>query len=99
MKNLVLLLLTLTLVTLTGCNRAGSNTSAPIYPGLEHVRFHDLRHTAVTVMAEAGLPEHVIMAQVGHISPQMLKTYSHVRRLALNTAAAALEPSHVSPKW
>jgi hypothetical protein len=29
----------------------------------------------------------------GHISPQMMKTYSHVRRLALNAAAAALEPS------
>ena len=24
-----------------------------IYPGIEGVRFHDLRHTAVTVMAEA----------------------------------------------
>ena len=34
-----------------------------------------------------------IMAQVGHVSPQMLKTYSHIRRQALNLAAAALEPS------
>jgi hypothetical protein len=44
-------------------------------------------------MAERGLPEQTIMAQVGHISPQMMKTYSHIRRLALNAAAAALEPS------
>jgi len=64
-----------------------------IYPELQTVRFHDLRHTAVTTMAEKGLPEQTIMAQVGHISPQMMKTYSHVRRLALNAAAAALEPS------
>ena len=64
-----------------------------IYPGLQTIRFHDLRHTAVTTMAEKGLPEQTIMAQVGHVSPQMLKTYSHVRRQALNLAAAALEPS------
>jgi integrase len=63
-----------------------------IYPNLERVRFHD-RHTAVTVMAEAGLPDQTIMAQVGHISPEMMKTYSHIRRQALNVAAAALEPA------
>ena len=64
-----------------------------IYPGLQTIRFHDLRHTAVTTMAEKGLPEQTIMAQVGHVSPQMLKTYSHIRRQALNLAAAAIEPS------
>ncbi len=69
-----------------------------IYPALDGLRFHDLRHTAVTVMAEAGLPDQTIMAQVGHISPQMLKTYSHVRRLALNAAAAALEPTYIKPQ-
>lgn len=53
----------------------------------------DLRHSAVTIMAEAGLPDATIMAQVGHISPQMLKHYSHIRRQALNQAAAALEPT------
>jgi integrase len=56
-------------------------------------RFHDLRHTAVTMMAEAGLPDLTIMAQVGHVSPAMMKTYSHIRRQALNQAAAALEPN------
>jgi len=33
------------------------------------------------------------MAQVGHISPQMMKTYSHIRRQASNAAAAALQPA------
>jgi integrase len=56
-------------------------------------RFHDLRHTAVTTMAEAGLPDHVVMAQVGHIDPSMIKHYSHIRRQALNQAAAALQPN------
>jgi integrase len=63
-----------------------------IYPGLQHVRFHDARHTAVTTLAEKGLPDWVIQAQVGHVAPQMMKTYSHVRRQALDQAAAALEP-------
>jgi hypothetical protein len=31
-------------------------------------------------------------------APQMMKTYSHVRRLALDQAAAALEPTSLSPK-
>jgi hypothetical protein len=38
------------------------------------------------------LPDWVIQAQVGHVSPEMMKTYSHIRREALNQAAAALEP-------
>jgi integrase len=59
---------------------------------LERTRFHDGRHTAVTTLAEKGLPDWVIQAQVGHVDPQMMKAYSHIRRKALNEAAAALEP-------
>jgi integrase len=59
-------------------------------------RFHDLRHTAVTTMAEAGLPDLTIMAQVGHLEPSMLKHYSHIRRQALNQAAAALQPNYTT---
>lgn len=61
--------------------------------GLSDVRFHDLRHSAITTLAEKGTPDWIIMAQVGHVSPAMLKTYSHIRRQALNQAAASLEPS------
>jgi integrase len=64
-----------------------------IYPNLERVRFHDGRHTAITTLAEKGLPDWVIQAQVGHVDPQMMKTYSHIRRRALDEAAAALEPT------
>lgn len=49
-------------------------------------------------MAEKGLLDLTIMAQVGHVAPQMLKHYSHIRRQALNLAAAALEPSFVKPQ-
>ena len=55
------------------------------------------RHTAITTLAEKGLPDWVIQAQVGHVAPEMMKTYSHIRREALNTAAAALEPSSHIP--
>jgi len=61
--------------------------------GLPHARFHYGRHTAITTLAEKGLPDWVTQAQVGHVSPAMMKTYSHIRRQALNEAAAALEPN------
>jgi Phage integrase family len=59
--------------------------------GLSHVRFHDGRHTALTRLAEKGVPDWVIRAQFGHVSPSMMATYSHVRRKALDEAAKALE--------
>jgi len=61
--------------------------------GLPSVRFHDGRHTALTRLAEGGQADWVIQAQMGHVSPAMMKTYSHVRQLALDEAAAALEPT------
>lgn len=64
--------------------------------GLTNVRFHDGRHTAITTLAEKGLPDWVIQAQVRHVDPQMMKTYSHIRRRALDQAAAALEPSAIN---
>jgi len=76
---------------------ARNDAGEVIYPGLLHVRFHDARHTAVTTLAEKGLPDWVIQAHVGHVAPQMMQTYSHVRRLALDQAAAALEPASPSP--
>ena len=60
--------------------------------GLSHVRFHDGRHAALTRLAEKGVPDWVIRAQFGHVSPAMMAVYSHVRRKALDEAAKALEP-------
>jgi hypothetical protein len=53
--------------------------------------------TAFLNLQEKGLPDWVIQAQVGHVAPEMMKTYSHIRRQSLNEAAAALEPSQPVP--
>jgi integrase len=46
-----------------------------------------------TIRKEAGLPDATIRAQVGHISVQVAKRYSHIRCQELNRAAEALEPN------
>ena len=43
--------------------------------------------------AVGGQPDWVIQGQIGHISPAMMKTPSHIRRLALDEAAGVPEPT------
>lgn len=52
--------------------------------------FHCLRHTAVTLLKEAGTPDAVVMEMIGHSSQQMSQHYTHVGKEALVKAAAAL---------
>jgi integrase len=47
--------------------------------GLKGLRFHDLRHLAVTELAERGTGEQTIMSISGHINRKMLEHYSHPR--------------------
>jgi integrase len=53
-------------------------------------RLHDLRHTAATKMAEAGVPESTMLALMGHMSRAMLERYSHIRLAAKRNAVEAL---------
>src|SRR6185312_4739640 len=53
-------------------------------------RLHDLRHTAATKMAEAGVPESTMLALMGHMSRAMLERYSHIRMAAKRTAMDSL---------
>jgi hypothetical protein len=46
---------------------------------LAELRFHDLRHHAITELAESQASEQTIMSIAGHASPKMLAHYSHVR--------------------
>jgi site-specific recombinase XerD len=52
--------------------------------------FHCLRHTSVTLLKEAGVPDAAIMALIGHDSVAMSQHYTHVGREALQKAAHAL---------
>ena len=58
--------------------------------GLPGFRFHDLRHCAITQLAENGTSDSTIMAIAGHVSRRMLERYSHVRMEAKRTAMEAL---------
>jgi integrase len=53
-------------------------------------RLHDLRHTAATKMAEAGVPESTMLALMGHMSRAMLERYSHIRMAAKRDAVESL---------
>jgi integrase len=59
--------------------------------GLRGFRFHDLRHTVVTDLLEAGEPEHVIEAVTGHLSRRMLEHYSHQRLKAKGQMLTRME--------
>lgn len=58
--------------------------------GLKGLRFHDLRHSAITTLAESGHADHIIMAIAGHVSQKMLEHYSHIRLQAKRSAVEAL---------
>jgi integrase len=58
--------------------------------GLRGLRFHDLRHHAITELAESHASDQTIMSIAGHVSPRMLAHYSHVRLEAKRNALDAL---------
>ena len=58
--------------------------------GLPGFRFHDLRHCAITQLAESGAAESTIKAIAGHVSRRMLERYSHVPMEAKRTAMESL---------
>jgi integrase len=64
--------------------------------GLKY-RWHDLRHTFVTRLAEnPNVSEETIRALAGHVSKEMLQRYSHIRVQAKREAILALERSQVA---
>lgn len=72
---------------LRGAIAAWKRAAAPIHG----IRFHDLRHQAITEMAEAGASDATLMAVAGHMSRRMLEHCSHVRMAAKRTALEKLE--------
>lgn len=52
--------------------------------------FHCFRHTAVTMLKEANVPQAVVMELIGHESTVVSQKYTHVGEDALRAACAAL---------
>jgi integrase len=57
----------------------------------QSVRFHDLRHTFITLMGERGVPIQVLQAMVGHMSPAMIRYYTHISNRAAREAVELLD--------
>jgi integrase len=67
--------------------------------GLPYAKFHNLRHTAATIMLDDGVPVHVVSAILGHASVAItLQLYAHVTRTGLSGATAALDARYGSNK-
>jgi hypothetical protein len=54
------------------------------------LRFHDLRHQAITELAESGASDSTIIALAGHVSRAMMEHYSHTRMEAKRAAVEGL---------
>jgi len=60
--------------------------------GLAGLRPHDLRHHAITRLAESSeASEQTIMSIAGHVSREMLEHYSHIRLEAKRRAVESLD--------
>jgi hypothetical protein len=47
-------------------------------PGLEHATCHELRHTCLTRLREAGMALEAVQAQAGHRSIESTRVYLHL---------------------
>ena len=54
------------------------------------LRFHDLRHQAITELSEGGASDETIMSIAGHIDRRMMSHYSHIRKQARRAALEQL---------
>jgi integrase len=51
-------------------------------------RFHDLRHTFISRLAESQASDSTVMALAGHVSRAMMERYSHIRMEAKRKAVS-----------
>jgi integrase len=60
--------------------------------GLPRIRFHDLRHTAATLLLDRGVNPKIVSEMLGHASISItLDTYSHVLPTMQQSAAAEMD--------
>jgi len=72
------------------CNEECGTDIHELKSPLAGLRFHDLRHHAITELAESQASDQTVMAIAGHVSQKMLAHYSHVRLDAKRHALDAL---------
>ena len=78
------------------CNEECGADIHEVKSPLAGLRFHDLRHHAITELAESQASDQTVMAIAGHVSPKMLAHYSHVRLDAKRRALDALSNRDVT---
>jgi integrase len=66
--------------------------------GHEHLVRHDLRHTGLTWMADAGVPVHVLRKIAGHGSLSTTQRYLHPDRRSIEEAGEALSAHLRAPR-
>jgi integrase len=60
--------------------------------GLPNMRFHDLRHTCVTLLGKKNVNPKIVQDTLGHASLSMtLGVYSHLQAAMKDEAAAAMD--------
>lgn len=67
--------------------------------GYEHLRRHDLRHTGLTWMADAGVPMHVLQKIAGHGSITTTQRYLHPDGQTVTAAGKALSAHLAAEPW
>jgi len=60
-------------------------------------RFHDLRHTFISRLAESQASASTVMALAGHVSRAMMERYSHIRMEAKRKAVDTLSGTDFEP--
>lgn len=66
--------------------------------GYEHLRRHDLRHTGLTWLADAGVPVHVLRKIAGHGSLTTTQRYLHPDEQSITDAGEALSAHLSAPR-
>ncbi|MFI1994983.1 tyrosine-type recombinase/integrase [Actinoplanes sp. NPDC020271] len=66
--------------------------------GYEHLRRHDLRHTGLTWLADAGVKVHVLRKIAGHGSLTTTQRYLHPDQRSINEAGDALSAHLKAPR-
>jgi integrase len=66
--------------------------------GLDHLHFHDLRHSALTLAAATGATVAELQALAGHASPQAAMRYQHATQDRARALAEAVNQAISRPR-